>query len=130
MAASLEIRALGFAALAGAIALGAFLLAAVPVRMLTDLGAPRPDASASIPASTSSPQLIEQGRQFFAMSCAHCHGDDAHGDEGPDLYHLPVSNAYISMTIKKGVKGEMPTFAKKYDNTQVAALVAYLRSLH
>jgi mono/diheme cytochrome c family protein len=63
------------------------------------------------------------------MSCSQCHGDDAHGDEGPDLHNLSISNARIVVTIKKGIKGEMPTFTKKYDDHQIAALVAYLRSL-
>jgi mono/diheme cytochrome c family protein len=31
--------------------------------------------------------------------------------------------------IKKGLKGEMPTFAKKYNDQQIAALVSYLRTL-
>jgi len=51
------------------------------------------------------------------------------GDEGPSLHNLSISNARIAATIKKGIKGEMPTFAKKYDDTQIAALVSYLRSL-
>jgi mono/diheme cytochrome c family protein len=63
------------------------------------------------------------------MSCVECHGDDAHGDEGPDLHHLAISNARIATTIGKGVKGEMPTFAKKYDTKQIAAIVSYLRTL-
>jgi len=126
---SLETKNLKWALLAGSISLGGMLLAAVPIKMLTDSGANQAAVSAPSSESLSSPQLIERGSQFFAMSCAHCHGDDAHGDEGPDLYNLPVSNAYIKVMIKRGVKGEMPTFAKKYNDDQVAALVAYLRSL-
>src|SRR5580658_1739558 len=85
-----------------------------------------PNSSLKIAAS---PELVGQGHEFFEMSCSQCHGDDAHGDEGPDLHNLAISNARIATTIKKGIKGEMPTFAKKYDDRQVAALVSYLRSL-
>jgi mono/diheme cytochrome c family protein len=79
---------------------------------------------------SSAPEVVHQGEQFFAMSCTECHGDDAHGDEGPDLHNLAISNARISATIHKGLKGEMPTFAKKYDDKQIAAIVSYLRTLH
>ena len=36
-----------------------------------------------------------QGRHLFLMNCAHCHGDDAHGDEGPDLHNLHKSDVRI-----------------------------------
>ena len=132
MSPSIETKALGIALLAAAISLGGALLAAAPIRMLISSNANRVEANApnSPPEVASSPQLIEQGHQFFTMSCVECHGDDAHGDEGPDLHNLTISNARIAATIKKGVKGEMPTFAKKYDDAQITALVAYLRSLH
>ncbi len=63
------------------------------------------------------------------MSCAHCHADDASGDEGPDLRKLHLSDAHITLLVKSGIKGDMPSFAKKYDDAQIAAVVAYLRSL-
>jgi mono/diheme cytochrome c family protein len=77
-----------------------------------------------------SPQLLAQGAGFYAQSCGDCHGDDGHGDEGPDLHNLAISDARIASQIKNGTKGEMPSFAKKYDDRQVTALVAYVRSLH
>lgn len=77
----------------------------------------------------SSPALVEQGRSFYNMSCSHCHADDATGDEGPNLHNLSISNAHIAATIKKGIKGQMPSFSKKYDDSQIAALISYLRSL-
>jgi mono/diheme cytochrome c family protein len=70
-----------------------------------------------------------QGRRLFVMNCAHCHGDDAHGDEGPDLYDLPKSDARIHQVITAGIKGEMPSFAKKLGEDDIRALTAYLRTL-
>ena len=35
----------------------------------------------------------------------------------------------VGATIRKGIKGEMPSFSKKYGDREVAALVAYLRTL-
>jgi len=50
---------------------------------------------------------------LFLMNCAHCHGDDARGDEGPDLHTLHRSDARIHEVIIAGIKGEMPSFGKK-----------------
>jgi cytochrome c oxidase cbb3-type subunit 3 len=71
-----------------------------------------------------------QGRHLFLMNCAHCHGDDARGDEGPDLYDLRKSDERIRRQIIDGVKGEMPSFAKKLNDSDIRALTAYLRTLH
>ena len=72
----------------------------------------------------------EQGRHLFLMNCAHCHGEDAHGDEGPDLHSLHRSDARIHEVIIAGIKGEMPSFGKKLRDPDVRQLIAYLRTLH
>jgi mono/diheme cytochrome c family protein len=71
-----------------------------------------------------------QGRHLFLMNCAHCHGDDARGDEGPDLHDLHRSDARIHEVIIAGIKGEMPSFAKKLGDPDVRQLITYLRTLH
>ena len=73
--------------------------------------------------------MIAQGRAAFLSSCAHCHGADASGDEGPDLHGLEGSDRYISNTILRGIKGEMPSFRKKLGPGEIVKLTAYLRSL-
>jgi mono/diheme cytochrome c family protein len=70
-----------------------------------------------------------RGQILFDHNCAHCHGADARGDEGPNLYNLAKSDARITAIIKGGIKGEMPTFAKKFSDEDVQALIAYLRTL-
>jgi len=83
--------------------------------------------------SVSSTHVLEgeakRGYSLFDHSCAPCHGDDARGDEGPNLYDLAKSDARIATIIKGGVKGEMPSFAKKFSDADVQALIAYLRTL-
>lgn len=73
------------------------------------------------------------GRQLFVQSCAHCHGDDAHGSgedgDGPDLYRLAIGNARIAAVVRKGIPDEMPSFVKKHGPQDLADLTAYLRSL-
>jgi mono/diheme cytochrome c family protein len=69
------------------------------------------------------------GYRLFDHNCAHCHGDDARGDEGPDLHDLRKSDARIEKIIKNGIKGEMPSFGKKFSDADVQALIAWLRTL-
>ena len=84
-------------------------------------------------ASVTSTDVLQgdakRGHSLFDHSCAPCHGDDARGDEGPSLYNLTKSDARITTIIKGGVKGEMPSFAKKFSDADVQALIAYLRTL-
>lgn len=84
-------------------------------------------------ASVTSTHILEgevkRGYRLFDHSCAPCHGDDARGDEGPNLYDLAKSDARIAAIIKNGVKGEMPSFAKKFGDADVQSLIAYLRTL-
>jgi mono/diheme cytochrome c family protein len=72
---------------------------------------------------------LTSGKTLFLHNCAHCHGIDARGDEGPDLHDVQVSDRYISTTILRGVPHEMPAFGKKLSATDVTALVAFVRSL-
>jgi mono/diheme cytochrome c family protein len=84
----------------------------------------------SLSATNSAPSpLIAQGQHLFLMNCAHCHGDDARGDEGPDLHGLRKTDARLSALINNGIKGEMPRFSQKLSASDVAALVAFLNSL-
>lgn len=70
-----------------------------------------------------------RGRSLYDRNCAHCHGDDARGDEGPTLYDLAMSDARISTRVKDGIKGEMPGFKSKLNNQDIADLTAFLRTL-
>jgi mono/diheme cytochrome c family protein len=80
-------------------------------------------------STPTSPALADLGRKAFLSSCAHCHGVDASGDEGPDLHGLEGSDRYIANRILRGVKGEMPSFRKKLGADDIAKLTAYIRSL-
>src|ERR1700737_1668269 len=64
---------------------------------------------------SESDALVVKGRSFFLQSCAHCHGRDADGGEdAPSLLKLQISAAHMTLVIQSGIKGEMPSFAKKY----------------
>jgi mono/diheme cytochrome c family protein len=69
------------------------------------------------------------GRKLFLKNCAHCHGADAHGDDGPDLHGLDDSDEWIANQIRRGRKGQMTAFERKFQPSEITSLVAYLRTL-
>ncbi len=73
--------------------------------------------------------IVAQGAKLFSLNCAHCHADDATGDEGPDLHGLAKSDERIKAIITNGIKGEMPSFRKKLQEVDQEALIGFLRSL-
>lgn len=86
--------------------------------------APRLHASSPTPSEEA-----KRGQNLFERNCAHCHGDDARGDEGPDLHDLKKSDARITKIVTQGIKGEMPAFGAKLHDEDVKALIAFLRTL-
>jgi len=90
----------------------------------------RSTLQSSLSAKNSPPSpLVAQGQHLFLMNCAHCHGDDARGDEGPDLHGLRKTDARLSALINNGIKGEMPRFNQKLSPSDIQALIAFLNSL-
>jgi mono/diheme cytochrome c family protein len=86
--------------------------------------------SAQDKPSSESEALVAKGRSLFLQSCAHCHGRDADGGEdAPSLQKLQISAAHMTLVIQNGIKGEMPSFAKKYSDADVEKLAAYLKTL-
>jgi len=69
------------------------------------------------------------GRALFLKNCAHCHGADGHGDDGPDLHNLDLTDARITQQIRNGKKGQMTAFAGKLDSASIQSLVEYLHTL-
>lgn len=73
--------------------------------------------------------VVKTGHGLFERNCAHCHGEDGRGDEGPTLYNLALSDTRIARRIKDGIKGEMPKFGSKLNEGDIAALITFLRTL-
>ena len=94
----------------------------VPIVSANALADDKPKADSATPALLS-------GRSLFLKNCAHCHADDATGDEGPDLHGLERSDEWISKRIREGKKGKMTAFGQKFSQTDIGALIAYLRTL-
>ena len=78
------------------------------------------------------PEAIEAGKQQFETRCSGCHGIDARGARGPDLYASARAAAGevdpLFWSIKDGIPGtEMISFGLSTE--QSWQIVSYLRSL-
>jgi len=116
--------AAGLAVLGGTFGLSPFLQRAT--------AAAAKEQSTNIASAATSPTLegeARRGHSLFDHNCAHCHGDDARGDEGPSLYDLNKTDARITRIVREGIKGEMPKFGAKLNEADIQALIAYLRTL-
>ena len=122
---SLEMKGILLGGVCGAAAVGLAFAAGEMIRPKPNGAASAIEALVSRPAGTQE----HEGYALFLMNCAHCHGNDARGDEGPDLHGTTKSDARISSIIKNGIKGEMPQFGAKLTDTDVRALIAFIRSL-
>jgi mono/diheme cytochrome c family protein len=69
------------------------------------------------------------GRTLFLKNCAHCHGADAHGDDGPDLHDLDWTDDQIATRIRNGKKGQMTPFDGKLKTPEIESIIAYLHTL-
>ena len=120
----IEVKGLIAALLISGTVIGAFLGTARAVQSNIV-----PSSKSGVQSSATKEPKAAAGMNLFALICAHCHGVDATGDEGPDLHQVKKTDERIKSTILNGVKGEMPAFGKKLTENDAATLVAFIRSL-
>lgn len=67
---------------------------------------------------------------MFATSCGFCHqnGGRAAG-KGPKLAGTTRSDEFIAERVRKGKPGAMPAFGGAFSESQIMAIVAYIRAL-
>ena len=80
-------------------------------------------------SETSAPAA--DGKAVYLQRCVGCHGLDGSGIVGPDIRPNEVLEKYASAEamealIRTGL-GEMPEFASKLSDDEIAAVVAYVR---
>jgi mono/diheme cytochrome c family protein len=77
----------------------------------------------------ASPNDID-GETMFATSCGFCHqrGGRAEG-KGPKLAGTTRSDDFIAERVRKGKLGAMPAFGSVFSESQIMAIVAYIRTL-
>jgi mono/diheme cytochrome c family protein len=122
---NIEVKALIAALVLSATVVGSFLGTARFLQSNTSA----PSAKSAAQNSAIKDPRIAAGAKLFSLNCAHCHGVDATGDEGPDLHKVTKSDERIKSQILNGVKGEMPAFGKKLTEDDATTLVAFIRSL-
>jgi mono/diheme cytochrome c family protein len=98
--------------------------------------------TALVSGCQSTPALTEQqaeGKHLYAVRCAHCHEDNdlALKKIPPDLHGVfrrstlpsgaPATDAEVRRVVLAG-KGMMPSFAGRFTEEQMSALIAYLRA--
>jgi mono/diheme cytochrome c family protein len=68
--------------------------------------------------------------QLFATSCGWCHQSGGRTEgRGPKLAGTDKSDEYIINQIKKGKPPGMPAFGGSFNDTQINAILAYIRNL-
>jgi mono/diheme cytochrome c family protein len=89
-------------------------------------------------AAELTPQQAE-GKHLYEVRCAHCHeeNDLALKKVPPDLHDVferktlpsgaPATDAAVRQNVLSG-RGMMPGFAGRFDDEQMAALLAYLHT--
>lgn len=128
---NLQTKALSAAILAGLFVVGASygVSALVAPHLSHHTEAAQSTGSTKAMAAEPPSQLVETGRSLYTAACASCHGNNAQGGYGPNLYGLNLPNTQVATVIKNGVTGKMPGFGGKYNAAQQQALVAYVQSL-
>lgn len=72
---------------------------------------------------------LPTGRRLFSLNCAHCHGEDGRGEDGPSLYDLHLIDWRMHQIMTGGVKGKMPSFTRKLSDAEIHALISHIRTL-
>lgn len=88
----------------------------------------------ALKSSSSSPDIIAQGKTVFEANCSACHGPDGKGMEGssPDLTKYGSSEFVVDVLQrgKKGNMGNMPSFIDgRLNDIQKKAVGEYIISL-
>ena len=71
-----------------------------------------------------------EGGTMFASSCGFCHQSGGRGaGTGPKLAGTTRDNDFLAERIRKGKPGAMPAFGGAFSESQIMAIVAYIRAL-
>jgi mono/diheme cytochrome c family protein len=80
------------------------------------------------------PRAVEEGKALFvSYNCADCHGSDGSGGTGPSLedgrWHFGSTVGDVYESIEEGRPDGMPAWGGHIPESQVWALVGYVRTL-
>jgi mono/diheme cytochrome c family protein len=87
----------------------------------------------SIALSCAAQDVVKQGGQVFARTCAtgYCHGPRGTASGAPRLAGRGFTQVYINGVVMRGVPGSpMPAFATVLSKADLSAVVAYVATLN
>lgn len=88
--------------------------------------APAGCQKAAEPAESEQPPPTPVAVQVFAANCAECHGEQGQGARGPAIKPSKLSEQDLFTVIADG-RGEMPAFRGRLAESEVQALISFLR---
>ncbi len=68
------------------------------------------------------------GEDLYRANCAICHGVNGGGAEGPPIIDRSRTPSEIESIVRSG-RGQMPSFAEKLSDEQIAAIAQYASDL-
>jgi mono/diheme cytochrome c family protein len=82
-------------------------------------------------AQAASPSQNDiDGQTMFATSCGFCHQDGGRAaGRGPKLAGTTRSDDFIADRVRKGKPGVMPAYGSVFSESQIMAIVGYIRTL-
>jgi mono/diheme cytochrome c family protein len=87
-------------------------------------------AGASAQQSQAPEKIDIDGETMFATSCGWCHQSGGRADgRGPKLAGSKRSDDFIAERVRKGKPGAMPAYGSVFSESQIMAIVAYIRTL-
>jgi mono/diheme cytochrome c family protein len=123
---SLELRASGYALLAGLFAAGILFTYAQLQSPPAPVDSQAVESGVSPPVDSGD---VITGSHYFQMSCTRCHGEDGEGENGaPTLHKEDMSDSEMAETIKNG-DSPMPAFGGKYNASQIDDLLTFIHTL-
>lgn len=98
-----------------------------------------PAQSERVARPSAAQRTRARGREVYISNCARCHGGDGRGQttlglsvEAPDMtdarWHARRGARRMTQSVARG-RGQMPAFAGKLAKNDIAAVVAYVRTL-
>jgi cytochrome c oxidase cbb3-type subunit 3 len=108
-------------------------LIAHPEHVQLGLSITRPQATLINPREHD-PKALEEGKVLFvSYNCADCHGSDGSGNVAPSFqdgrWHFGGTVGDVYESIEEGRPDGMPAWGGRISESQIWALVAYVRTL-
>lgn len=88
-------------------------------------------AGQDAPGAPAGADAAQQGAQVFQSNgCGFCHENGGKtAAKGPQLMGTARDDAFIKFRIQHGKEAKMPAFGGSLTDTQIADVIAYIRSL-